>query len=1205
MLRYTASGRIGLWDSLPRADGLSQRIQQWAERYSVGELSWDGEVGGEEVSGAVAGLSAVCDKVVARGNPTLVSPEYERALLLGVGARFFDVVEDEGNSEICFEVKRSHLPAGSAFAVVEAAADLMDLPYGKGLGEAHGLTAEMRGLCSGSEDLFQEAVAARFGRWVLGRLHRQVLISDLVEGPLPPDLLNARVDFAFELSRVRWVFEVDGPQHDREVEKDRLRDLVLQSGGWTVHRIAADTVVGGVYPWLDAVVASASDEEKRSLSLGGGLASVMERCVDDAVVTAGLELLVKPLVMQRCMRGLLLLVRFGVLRCGAKMRVLVVEEDVEAVVDAWDELVKLWDSLLALGPTVGGVRLPDLDIEVLGELGAKLADSGRRVGAPSGDYDVVLSHGALLKSGRLGPHLRRLPVKYRDGALMMRAAIGPVGDRKLQSSPGFGYALSDDWLSSEAVLVGLLQKVFRKRRFLDGQLKAVCKLLQGEGVIVLLPTGGGKSLIYQMAGMLLPGMTVVVDPIISLMDDQVWNLRRLYIDRADGVSGQQVVGQRQDVLRKMAQGVLSYVFIAPERLQSREFRMQLQEVRSHVPVSLAVVDEAHCLSEWGHDFRPSYLHLPANLQRYCADVNRDAVPALAALTGTASYAVLEDIQAELGIVEEDAIVAPESFDRKELRFDVQTVRRMDRSGALLSLKESLPDRCGVPAEDFFRVGRGNDTDCGLVFCAHVNGQLGVREVAGVLGHGNVYAGAMPRGFDGNWDRFKKEVQTKFTRNRVQELVTTKSFGMGIDKPNIRYTVHYGMSGSVEGFYQEAGRAGRNGRAGYALCSVLYSDDSWEDALLVMQEPDHEVAMSKLSDVPRWRQGDALVQLWFLLNSYKGSEVEIEGTLEVWEMCLQRDEWDPNRAISVLFGDASEQREKCLYRLAILGLVADYTVDWRVRCFDVTIADWSVGTVLAAMRRYLSKYKFQEYVDGVVGAVGECSQDDVVECAVRALVGFVYAEVVSKRKQAIRTMAELCRGFQDGESFRADVLAYLQDSEFTEELNAWRNRSFDAVGVGAVEAVLAQIEEPDQLRRLVGSTRRMLDADPGNVALRYASVAARAMSPWETDAGVVAEVGLLLEVLDSMGVSDPGGVRTWLLRGMSVWRPEVAVRLCNRLMEGPMGVEFAKVVVSNLGFSSEVRLCGLVQILRQVESHVGRASAFYRVDTEGGLTNGCD
>ena len=494
-----------MWDTLPRSDGLNQRIQRWAESHSVGEVQWDGVLDEELVLPAVLGLTAVCDKIVARGNPTLVSPGYERALLLGDGARFFDVAEDENRSELRFDVVRSHLPVGSAFEMVEAASDLMDLPYEDGVVEAHGLSMELRGLCSGVEDIFQEALAARWGRWVLGSLHRQVLISDLVEGPLPPDLSGARVDFVLEMSRVKWVFEVDGPQHDREEEKDRLRDLVLKGGDWATHRISSDVVMTGVDGWLDALLASSNDDAKRSLTAGKSLGSVLKMVEKDAVAAAALELLVKPLAVQRCMRGLLLLVRYGVLRCGATMRVLVVEEDVEAVVDAWDELVKLWDALVALGPTVGAVNLPELDIEVLNDSGVEALTVGRRVDEPSGDYDLVLSHGVLLSSGRLGSRLRKVPAEYRDGAVLLRAAIGPVGDRKLRSSPGFGYTLSSGLEAGEAVLVELLQKVFRKRRFLDGQLKAVRKLLQGEGVIVLLPTGGGKSVDLSNGGDALTG----------------------------------------------------------------------------------------------------------------------------------------------------------------------------------------------------------------------------------------------------------------------------------------------------------------------------------------------------------------------------------------------------------------------------------------------------------------------------------------------------------------------------------------------------------------------------------------------------------------------------------------------------------------------------------------------------------------------------
>ncbi|MYD93391.1 MAG: ATP-dependent DNA helicase RecQ [Chloroflexi bacterium] len=740
----------------------------------------------------------------------------------------------------------------------------------------------------------------------------------------------------------------------------------------------------------------------------------------------------------------------------------------------------------------------------------------------------------------------------------------------------------------------ILHAVFRKRDFRDGQAQAIRRLLNGEPAIVLLPTGGGKSLIYQFAGMLLPGMTVIIDPIISLMADQEASLHRMGIDRAGAVSSQLSAGDRARLLDRLAAGDLAYVFIAPERLQSEDFRVQLRSACSKMPVSLAVVDEAHCLSEWGHDFRPSYLHLPMNLQRYCSDQRTESGPTLVALTGTASFAVLEDIQAELEINDEDAVIRPTSFDRRELSFFVRQTSRRERPSALKETRAGLPRRLGVGTMDFFRPDRGDDTDCGLVFCPHVNGQLGVVDVAAQLGHSNYYAGEAPRSFSGDWDRHKQDLQRRFTRNRVQELVATKSFGMGIDKPNIRYTMHYGMPGSVEAFYQEAGRAGRNGKEGYALCTVLYSDDSWERGLAILDEPDHNAAMRQLEGVNRSRRGDVLTHLWFLLNSYKGRKEEKKSTLELWDRHLAGE-----RTAELSYRGEEDRgvKEKCIYRLAMLGLVEDYTIDGRLREFVLTLRDAGSHDVTAQLRRYLGKYKFPDYVDRLLEPLSG-ADGDLVEGAVGILVDFIYDEVVAKRKEAIRTMAELCRGFKSSEDFRDGILAYLQDSEFSGQLNGWRGRSFEQVGLTEVREVLERPDTPDRLRQLIGTTRRVLEADPGNAALRYLSVCARARSDWESDASVLNETTALVARLPG-GEPDPELVQMELLHDVERWRPILVRRVAAAMMPPGGGLGLARRLLSTEDYVAEVvYVAALKTIVHSIEGVVQRSREFYDLEAAG-------
>ena len=1084
-VRYTASGRLGIWDSFDKQgmDKWRSQLDELLKSNAHGVIESDVLDFTETDDSSLAASTAICDKIIARGNPTLVDPNWERLLLSGPGSDFIGFSRQDDGVESIFE--ESMLPPRSSFKLLEASKKIIAL--------------------------------CRNGKW--------------------------------------------------PTQKQKVDDVTI--------------------------------------SQCAGAKTLDKLCI----YRAAWHLLLRPLAVQRCMRGLLLLYRRGGLDAARQQRVLVIEEDVPAVSDAFQMLLEIWNLTSALQPEIG-VDPPEIQLEVIG--GKGLQNPGHKVqyvDRPNGRYDVVISNSLLLEEGHSGPLLAHVAPEYAGHALRLRRAANPRSERKLQWSKGFRYGLEEGNKNQEQALKSLLQFVFRKKNFRDGQLPSLTRLLRGEPAIVLLPTAGGKSLIYQFAGMLLPGMTLIVDPIISLIEDQVRSLKSMGIDRMTGISSQ--TRERREQLRRMADGELYYIFIAPERMQSQRFRDGLTDAKSHVPISLVVLDEAHCLSEWGHDFRPAYLRLPHNLKNYCADQATGTLPTLAALTGTASFAVLGDMRAELEIADEDAIIRPESFDRKELNFDVTRVSPGGRVKELAQVRRKLPEQWKLDTPRFLKWRENEPTDCGLVFCPHVNEGLGVVEVAKELGHTHYYAGESPREFGGNWTSYKQEKQSRFTKSEIPELVTTKSFGMGIDKENIRYTIHYVMPASIEQFYQEAGRAGRNQIANYAICTVIYSHSEWEQAQAILRDADHAEAMSKLKSVPRYRQGDVFVQLYFLLNSYKGREKEINSTFELWQGWMSSESIDHSRKVGIPFGPASEKsdREKYIYRLAILGIVEDYTVDWRASKFEVTVGDLNSEAVMKKLANYLSRYKFQAQVNEHMKWIVAQEPAGVVQQAVSVLVNFIYDEVVAKRKEAIRNMAELCWNYEDSDSFRREILNYLEESPFTKQLDSWRGRSFEDVGLAAVRSVLAslvELKEGDhkgRLRALMGTTRRILEADPSNVALRYLSVIARSMSTWESDRSVIDETVAMLAALrreSKLGNLNKCTLQHELLHDIFQRRPLLAGSVARIMVAGEDGLSFARLL---LGFGQKygnaVRVAALSTVGSNVVESVSSISGFYELELLGG------
>jgi ATP-dependent DNA helicase RecQ len=328
----------------------------------------------------------------------------------------------------------------------------------------------------------------------------------------------------------------------------------------------------------------------------------------------------------------------------------------------------------------------------------------------------------------------------------------------------------------------VLRQRFGHTAFRAGQLRAVRAALAGRSCLVVLPTGGGKSACYQVPALVLDGLTVVVSPLIALMQDQVHAARARGITAA-ALTSAQSGAQRDQVLRDAVAGGLRLLYLAPERLATGSMIGALRQAG----IALLAVDEAHCISEWGHDFRPAYRRLGA------VRLALGRPPTLA-LTATATSAVRDDIVRTLRLGAVERVLG--SFDRPNLHFSVRRVRDDDERRRILL--------------ELLKPYRG----AALVY---VPTRSGAERWTRVLWHAGVRAAPYHAGLE---HAVRRAVQHEFLADRLDCVVATSAFGMGIDKPNLRDVVHLGLSTSLEAYYQEAGRAGRDGKKG--RCTVLWT-----------------------------------------------------------------------------------------------------------------------------------------------------------------------------------------------------------------------------------------------------------------------------------------------------------------------------------------------------------------------------------------------
>lgn len=801
----------------------------------------------------------------------------------------------------------------------------------------------------------------------------QVLEKQRTRSSFTRDNTQGRVDFSLEIpydirrerfnrykAKVQtrhhktYVIEIDGATYHTDLI-DELKDFAIAQFSTDIKHIKTESVYEDVTGLVSAIASESFIQH------------VQDNYNSDNYLLSDLtSLCLSPFGMARLQRVVLqyLMAHYDAAIAKQKIKIAVAERDLPCAMAAFDDLSLLLHTLNDLAQTQ--IHIPAFEVQVFAspEFMDHPLHNGKSVASIAAlnpaDFDLVIDISVLR---RLSVFKDDLPPSNNTIVIRNAHYIHYKTNTGVVSAPSVLYRPLVNQLQNEVfepiaetseLLKKLLQDIFRKLDFRVGQLPILNRAVQLKSVIGLLPTGGGKSLTYQLAAMLQPGTTIVIDPIRSLMIDQYNGLKELSIDKCEFINSTLTTAERLfNQHELLAKGQLQFLFVSPERFVIDDFRKALGNARNDGHCfAYAVIDEVHCVSEWGHDFRTPYLNLGDNAQKYCLTYSGKPIP-LFGLTATASFDVLADIERELNIKEDDgnAVVRFENSVRDEINYLVKEVpntyegldnltekairegigkKKQEAIFGLIGDKQSILQTFNQPSaiqeiiehsfknylpittrqewlqkagsetealkqykgllfnklhipSDAFAVQRKDDVTLyqyGLiVFMPHRQGWLGIRNGYNSRGvfdnpeyvtfdqenpkaihyyNSETLGYFMGSGDDDNADKVDEESfyhLDRFKDNEESVMVATKAFGMGIDKPNVRMTIHINIPQSIESFVQEAGRAGRDGKVSASV--ILFNNDQ----LRIASKPKEPYHLDK----------DVL--MYFHKNSFKGQVKE--------------------------------------------------------------------------------------------------------------------------------------------------------------------------------------------------------------------------------------------------------------------------------------------------------------------------------------------
>lgn len=603
---------------------------------------------------------------------------------------------------------------------------------------------------------------------------------------------------------------------------------------------------------------------------------------------------------------------------------------------------------------------------------------------------------------------------------------------KLSTAPKVEYKLifNDEYDDLEN-LEFFLRNIFGYEKFNNGQISIIQNILENRTTIGLLPTGGGKSLTYQLACLLQPCVSFVVCPIKSLMYDQIKDLEIAYIQNIESINSDTIGAERTEILDNYSNGKYFFVYISPERFQTKDFRERLAAINSQLTFSYAVIDEVHCLSEWGHDFRTSYLNLTNTIKNYCPSIN------FLGLTATASVNVLKDIQLEFN-TNQNNVKTLTDYTRPELEFIVINDNGNKYQEALNIIKQQNVEH------EIFNLDHLNPK-CGLIFTPNKQGNFGCSSLAIKLQTDfntriEYYSGTKPNTFmgsDNEFDSYKQKVQNDFKLNKFKLLAATKAFGMGINKKNINFTIHYGMPASMESLYQEAGRAGRD--KSDAKCYVLLTKEKPEtDLQIIFNEESTYEEIQSLTEKVKWDGQDVFRQIFLYQNGLDSISKELELVSK-----LHNTYSEPGASKVIFASNLSSNKakvEKAIYRLSNLGVISDWTVDdFFNGIFTVTYNVYSEesikNTLLKFIKKYVDDFEFDEHPNRI--KYSNILKDNAisnVERFVKILLQWSYDKFGTNRRTSLKNVYDNCLKYDESvagkEYFKKSLEAYFKFTDAT-------------------------------------------------------------------------------------------------------------------------------------------------------------------------------